>query len=76
MAKAIVKAKKRPVKRTAGEWVLDICKVVFLTLVTIITVYPFWNIFIVSINDPTDAVLGGLYFWTRVLSVLSYKEIL
>jgi putative aldouronate transport system permease protein len=50
--------------------------VVFLTIVTIVTVYPFWNIFIVSINDPTDAVRGGLYFWPRVLSILSYKEIL
>ena len=76
MAKTAVKTKKRPVKRTPSEWVLDICKVVFLTLVTIVTVYPFWSIFIVSINDPTDAVRGGLYFWPRVFSVLSYKEIL
>ena len=76
MAKTAVKTKKRPLKRTPSEWVLDICKVVFLSLVTIVTVYPFWNIFIVSINDPTDAVRGGLYFWPRVFSVLSYKEIL
>lgn len=74
MSKMDVKRKKAP--RTPSEWVLDICKVVFLIVVTVVTVYPFWNIFIVSLNDPTDAMKGGLYFWPRKLSILSYKEIL
>ncbi len=62
--------------RTAGEWVLDILKVIFLLIVVVITVYPFWNIFIVSINDATDALRGGLYFLPRKLSLTSYGEIL
>ncbi len=76
MAQKTVKIKKIPVHRQPCEWVLDIAKVIFLAFITIVTVYPFWNIFIVSINDPTDAVRGGLYFFPRVFSVLSYKEIL
>lgn len=76
MANTTVKTKKKPVHRSPGEWVLDICKVVFLTVVAVVTIYPFWNIFIVSINDPTDAIRGGLYFLPRVFSVVSYKEIL
>lgn len=76
MANTTVKTKKKPVHRSPSEWVLDICKVVFLTVVAVVTIYPFWNIFIVSINDPTDAIRGGLYFLPRVLSVVSYKEIL
>jgi len=63
-------------QRTPGEWVLDILKVVFLALVAIVTIYPFWNIFIISINDAQDAVRGGLYFWPRIFSLYSYKEIL
>jgi len=62
--------------RTPGEWVLDIFKVLFLALIVIVTVYPFWNIFVISINDATDAVRGGIYFWPRVISLSSYKEIL
>lgn len=62
--------------RTVSEWILDIFKIVFLTLVTVVTVYPFWNIFIVSINDAQDAVRGGLYFWPRIFSLYSYQEIL
>ena len=49
------KAIKIKRKRCASDWFLDIFKVVFLVLVTVICVYPFWNIFVVSINDATDA---------------------
>ena len=55
---------------------LDIVKVVFLAFVVVVTVYPFWNIFIISINDATDAIRGGLYFLPRKLSLSSYAEIL
>lgn len=51
-------------------------KVVFLAFVVVVTVYPFWNIFIISINDATDAIRGGLYFLPRKLSLSSYAEIL
>lgn len=41
----------KKITRTPGEWVLDIVKVVFLAFVVVVTVYPFWNIFIISINE-------------------------
>lgn len=63
-------------KKTVSDIVLDVFKVVFLTLVVVLCVYPFWNIFIVSINDATDAVRGGLYFLPRKLSIASYVDIL
>ena len=63
-------------KKCASDWFLDIIKVVFLVFVTVICVYPFWNIFIVSINDATDALRGGLYFLPRKLSIASYIDIL
>ena len=66
----------KKITRTPGEWVLDIVKVVFLAFVVVGTVYPFWNIFIISINDATDAIRGGLYFLPRKLSLSSYAEIL
>lgn len=63
-------------KRPASDIALDIFKVIFLALVVILCVYPFWNIFIVSINDATDAMRGGLYFLPRKLSFASYGDIL
>ncbi|WP_202621570.1 carbohydrate ABC transporter permease [Anaerocolumna sedimenticola] len=55
---------------------MDIIKVVFLALVTIVTLYPFWNIFAISLNDATDAIRGNIYFWPRIFSIESYKNIL
>ena len=63
-------------KKTGGELVLDIFKVFFVLLVSIVCVYPFWNIFIISINDGQDALRGGLYFWPRVFTLENYQEIL
>ena len=71
-----MKTAKLRKKRCASDWFLDIFKVIFLILVTVICVYPFWNIFIVSINDATDALRGGLYFLPRKLSFASYADIL
>ena len=67
-----VYSKKKPV----SDIVLDVFTVIFLALVAIICVYPFWNIFIISINDATDAIRGGLYFLPRKLSFASYMDIL
>ena len=62
--------------RTPSEWVLDIVKIVVLATVAVVTVYPFWNIFVISINDPTDAMRGGIYLWPRIFSVAAYKQII
>lgn len=63
-------------QRVASDIILDVVKVLFLTFAVIVCVYPFWNIFIVSINDATDAIRGGLYFLPRKLSFASYADIL
>lgn len=59
-----------------SDILIDIIKVLFLAMVVIVCVYPFWNIFIISINDATDAMRGGLYFLPRILSFSSYMDIL
>lgn len=63
-------------KIVPSDVVLDVVKVIFLTFAVIVCIYPFWNIFIVSINDATDAMRGGLYFLPRKLSFASYGDIL
>jgi len=68
--------KKVKHKKSKQDVILDIIKVVFLSIITIVTIYPFWNIFIISINDATDAIRGNLHFWPRVFSLESYKNIL
>ncbi|MDE6620473.1 MAG: carbohydrate ABC transporter permease [Lachnospiraceae bacterium] len=60
----------------ASDRVLDIVKVIILAIVVIVTVYPFWNVFIISINDATDSLRGGLFLLPRKLSLAAYTNIL
>lgn len=60
---------------TKGDILLDIIKVLFLTFITVVTLYPFLNILAISFNDATDAVRGGITIWPRVFSSASYAEI-
>lgn len=67
---------KKRKKIVPSDVIIDVLKVLFLIFAVIICVYPFWNIFIVSINDATDAMRGGLYLLPRKLSLASYANIL
>lgn len=62
-------------KKAKDEIILDVVKVTVLLIVVVITVFPFWNIFVISMNDATDAIRGKLYFWPRQFSLASYAEI-
>ncbi|MEH7492626.1 carbohydrate ABC transporter permease [Neobacillus niacini] len=58
------------------ESVFQIILFIFLTSIILVTLLPFWNIFVISINNAQDTIRGGLYFWPRDLSFESYKTIL
>ncbi|MBD2868003.1 carbohydrate ABC transporter permease [Paenibacillus arenilitoris] len=48
----------------------------FIIAVFIATFYPFWNIFIISLNSAEDTLRGNLYLWPREFSLASYRQIL
>lgn len=48
----------------------------FIVAVFIITFYPFWNVFIISLNSAEDTLRGNLYLWPREFSLASYSQIL
>ena len=55
---------------------LTIFVYMLVAAVFFVTVFPFWNILVISLNDPIDSVRGNLYFWPRVFSADSYTVIL
>lgn len=57
------------------ERAFDILNVLLLLALAIMTLYPFYNIVITSLNDPTDAARGGIAFWPRVFSMENYKVV-
>ncbi|MET3548603.1 putative aldouronate transport system permease protein [Paenibacillus favisporus] len=61
--------------KTVPEHLFDASLYVFLAIIFLATFYPFWNIFVISLNDATDTLKGGLYFWPRVPTFESYMTI-
>lgn len=62
-------------KKTMPERLFDISLYIFLSFIFIITFYPFWNILVISLNDATDTLRGGLYFWPRDITFESYRSV-
>lgn len=63
---------KRTHKKRKHTHPLIIC---FIILFSFICIYPFYYILVLSFNDATDAMAGGIYFWPRVFSLASYKAV-
>ncbi|WP_308635743.1 carbohydrate ABC transporter permease [Paenibacillus silvisoli] len=62
-------------KSNVSDKLFDLMNYTLLCLIFVVTFYPFWNILVVSLNDATDAVRGGLYLWPRDFTLASYKSI-
>ncbi|RCX22649.1 carbohydrate ABC transporter membrane protein 2 (CUT1 family) [Fontibacillus phaseoli] len=60
---------------TKSEKIFDICNVILMTVILIITLYPFLNVLAISLNDSTDTVRGGIYIWPREFTLENYKTI-
>jgi len=45
----------------------------FLLLISFITLYPFWNTIVVSLNDAMDSMRGGITFLPREWSLFNYE---
>lgn len=64
-----------PVKKNVilRKWtIFDYTNVFILFMVGVVTLYPFYNVLVISLNDPTDALTGGLYFIIRKFTFENY----
>jgi putative aldouronate transport system permease protein len=61
-------------KRTREDIVIDSINYVLLLLGFAVTVYPFYYILIQSLNDPQDAMLGGIYLFPRKFTFDNYSN--
>jgi putative aldouronate transport system permease protein len=47
-----------------------------LTLLFLVTFFPFWNIVVLSLNEASDSLRGGIMLWPRELTFESYRAVL
>lgn len=62
-------------KLTTGDIIFYICNGIFMLIFVIVTIYPVWNTLVLSLNEGTDAQLGGIYLWPRVWSTKSIVSV-
>ena len=53
----------------------DTVLVILMIIIAIVTIYPFFNVLAISLNDATDTVKGGIYILPREFTFQNYKEI-
>ena len=47
-----------------------------MAVVFIITLYPFYYVLVMSFNDGSDAMRGGIYLWPRLFTLENYQKFL
>ncbi|AOZ93449.1 carbohydrate ABC transporter permease [Paenibacillus crassostreae] len=60
---------------TKSEKIFDVCNIIFMILVLIVTLYPFLNVLAISLNDSIDTVRGGITIFPRQFTLDNYKTI-
>ncbi|MDQ0223980.1 carbohydrate ABC transporter permease [Metabacillus niabensis] len=62
-------------KRLSKDFLFDFLNYTLLTVIMIVTLYPFLNVLAISLNDSTDTVRGGIHIWPREFTFNNYLEI-
>jgi len=70
-----IAGKKRKSSIQIGSLIYDGVICFILLLVLIACFYPFWYILILSLNDATDSLKGGLFLFPRVFTIDSYISV-
>ncbi len=62
-------------KLTAGDRVLVTVIYILLAILAFLSFYPFWNAAVISFNNGTDTMRGGVTFWPRQFSLENYSVV-
>jgi len=63
-------------KSSTADKIFVVCNTVFLILFIIVTLYPVLNTLVISLNDGTDSLRGGLYLWPRKWTLKNYITVI
>ena len=59
-----------------GERAFHTINILFMVFISVVTIYPFWYIFVASFSDPSEVVrAGGLMVWFKGFDLYAYKEV-
>ncbi|MFI3228069.1 MAG: carbohydrate ABC transporter permease [Clostridia bacterium] len=61
------------IKSTPGEKLFDLCNVIVMLLIVLITLYPFYFVIISSFSDGYDIILGNVLFYPVGFNLNGYR---
>lgn len=62
-------------KQSAGDITFNVVNYILLSLLTICTLYPFLNLFAISLNESVDTLRGQVYLWPHAFTLDNYKVV-
>ncbi|MRN54691.1 carbohydrate ABC transporter permease [Paenibacillus monticola] len=62
-------------KSSTGDKILLSSIYTLLALLAFLSFYPFWNAAVISFNNGTDTMKGGITFWPRQFSLENYRVV-
>ncbi|OME96726.1 MULTISPECIES: carbohydrate ABC transporter permease [Paenibacillus] len=62
-------------KRSLEDHTIDIVVYTCLLLLAVVTLYPFWNTLVISLNTGNDTAAGGITIWPRDFTLENYKYV-
>ncbi|RAP78431.1 carbohydrate ABC transporter permease [Paenibacillus montanisoli] len=65
--------KRHKIRVSTGERVFDTLNILFMLVLIAITIYPFWYIIVMSLNEGNDAMAGPIWFWPRKFTLINYE---
>ena len=76
-AEGVMTAKphRTKVKKATSDYVIVILMVVIVSVVAIVTLFPFLNALAISLNYADDTILGGITIYPRRFTIANYKNI-
>ena len=70
------KPRRTGIRRSVGELLFDNLNILLMIVFAFATLYPFWYILVLSLNEGKDAMLGGIWFWPRKFSLENYTFVI
>lgn len=65
------------IKQSAGETAFSICNTFFMTIIMILTIYPFLYVAFASISDPAEVIRSqGIMLWPKGINFEAYKRVM
>jgi putative aldouronate transport system permease protein len=62
--------------RSPAEKAFNVFNIIILCILCFATLFPFWYVLVLSLNDGRDSALGGVYFFPRKFTLANYQYVL